>query len=244
MNLNQLKCFVCLILSLIPAIGQEPPSSDSEKLKDKGRTARFVCSTLPEGLENPVTISAGKDLQELVISKYSLSLPVKIPTDGIIRLVRKINNSQNADTPQYVTLASIAVPENVNDALVILVPLAKNSKGLVFQSKVQDIANFKAGETMFLNLTNLKVGIELGKNKILAEPGQVITHSPLGSSKFLSLPISVNYYEPSKKQWLMITASTVALYSTRRELCIFIWDSNFNRVDYESVSIPIEQPVE
>jgi hypothetical protein len=55
----------------------------------------------------------------------------------------------------------------------------------------------------------------------------------------VSLPIRLSYLNPQLQEWAMITASTVALYSTRRELCIFNWDARFNRVDYESITFPV-----
>ena len=125
--------------------------------------------------------------------------------------------------------------------MIILMPVAKNSNGLLFQTKVQDLAALKGGDSMFLNMTNLKIGIELGKAKIQIDPGQVKTHNPLGSSKSVSLPIRLSYFHPERQEWAMITASTVALYSTRRELCIFNWDTQFNRVDYESITFPVAQ---
>ena len=118
-------------------------------------------------------------------------------------------------------------------------PAAKNPNGLLFETKVQDLAAFKGGDTMFLNMTNLKIGVELGKAKILIEPGQTKIHNPLGTSKSVSLPIRLSYFHTDRKEWNMITASTVALYSSRRELCIFNWDTQFNRVDYESITFPV-----
>ena len=92
---------------------------------------------------------------------------------------------------------------------------------------------------MFLNMTNLRIGVELGKTNILIEPGQIKAHNPLGSSNSVSIPIRLSYFHPERNEWAMITASTVALYSTRRELCIFNWDKQFNRVDFESITLPM-----
>lgn len=210
-----------------------------EPRQAKGRVAWFIYTSVPEGLENPVSIMSGKNISQVLLSKLSPSDPVKIPADGILRIVRKIENPQDPEKPQYLTLAQATVPETVSNAIIILMPVAKNSNGLLFQTKVQDLAALKGGDTMFLNMTNLKIGVELGKAKIEIDPGQVKIHNPLGASKSVSLPIRLSYFHPERKEWAMITASTVALYSTRREICIFNWDSRFNRVDYESITFPM-----
>ncbi|MBW2704610.1 MAG: hypothetical protein JRF33_27655 [Deltaproteobacteria bacterium] len=143
------------------------------------------------------------------------------------------------EKPEYLTLAQATVPDTVTNAIIILMPVAKNSNGLLFKARVQDLASFKGGDTMFLNMTKLMVGIELGRAKIKVKPGQFKIHNPLGAAKAVSLPIRLSYFHPKRQEWNMITASTVALYSTRREMCIFIWDTRYNRVDYESITFPV-----
>lgn len=225
---------ILLTLSMAPAQDAAP----EEKREEKGRQARFVCTSLPEGLENPVRVQSGKEIVPVVISKYNASDAVKIPADGIIRIVREIPNPKDPQSPQYLTLAQATIPETINEAVIILVPMEKSANGLIFHTKVQDVGAFKGGETMFLNLTNTKIGIELGTAKIALDSGQVKTHNPLGTSTTVSLPIRLSFFDAGKKEWAMITASTVALYASRRELCMFIWDSRFNRVDFESVTLP------
>jgi hypothetical protein len=236
------KFLLCWCLAFCTAsvlFAQEDESA--EKRQAKGRVAWFVYTSMPEGLENPVSVMSGKNISQVVLSKLSPSDPVKIPADGILRIVRKVENPKDPAKPEYLTLAQATVPEDVSNAMIILMPVAKSSNGLLFQTKVQDLAALKGGDCMFLNMTNLKIGIELGTAKLLIEPGQVKTHNPLGTSQKASLPIRVSYFHPERQEWAMITASTVAIYSTRRELCIFNWDKRFNRVDYESITFPVAQ---
>lgn len=225
----------CLLLS--PLLAQE--AEQTEKKPARGRSAYFVYTSIPEGLENPVSVLSGNEISQIVLSKLSPSSPVKIPADGILRLIRKIPNQQDPTKPSYVTLAQATIPESVSDAMVILMPVAKNPNGLLFQTKVQDLAALKGGDTMFLNMTTLKIGIELGDAKFGVGPGQVNIHNPLGTAKTVSLPIKLSYYDSANEEWRLITASTVALYATRRELCIFNWDPRFGRVDYESITFPM-----
>ena len=238
------NALLCLCLGFCTSSilsGQDSGTAETkqgEPRQAKGRVAWFVYTSVPEGLENPVSVMSGNDISQVLLSKLSPSDPVKIPADGIVRVVRKIENPQDPKKPGYLTLAQAVVPETVTHAMIILMPVAKNSSGLIFQAKVQDLAAMKGGDTMFLNMTNLRIGIELGKAKFEVEPGQSKVHNPLGSSPSVSLPIRLSFFHPEKQEWSMITASTVALYSTRREMCIFNWDARFNRVDYESLTFP------
>lgn len=238
--MKNLLLFLCLGFSAAsPLFAQE--DGTAEPRQARGRLAWFVYTSMPDELENPVTVMSGKDISQLLLSKLSPSEPVKIPADGILRLVREIENPKDPQKPGYLTLAQATVPDTVTNAIIILMPVAKNSKGLLFQTRVQDLANFKGGDTMFLNMTKLMIGIELGQAKIKVKPGQFKIHNPLGAAKSVSLPIRLSYFHPKRQEWDMITASTVALYSTRREMCIFTWDPRYNRVDYESITFPVRQ---
>jgi hypothetical protein len=234
---NVLLCLCLAFCSASPLVAQE--DGGAEPRRAKGRVAWFVYTSVPEGLENPVSIMSGKDISQVILSKLSPSDPVKIPADGILRIVRKVGIPKDPEKPEYLTLAKATVPETVGDAIIILMPAAKNSNGLLFQCKVQDLSAFKGGDSMFLNMTKLKIGVELGKEKIQIDPGQAKVHNPLGASKTVSLPIRLSYFHPERQEWDMITASTVALYSTRREMCIFNWDARFDRVDFESITFPV-----
>ena len=81
---------------------------------------------------------------------------MKIPADGIIRIVREVENPEDPEKPKYLILAQANVPEGVGKALIILVPLAKPSGDLVFQAQVQDLAKFTGGDWLFMNLTTVQ----------------------------------------------------------------------------------------
>ena len=204
----------------------------------RDRLASFVYTSLPDGLENPVVVMSGTDVIEIVLSKLSPSDPVKISADGIVRIVRETDNPRNPQEPEYQTIAQASIPDSVSKALIILAPVAKNPEGRLFNTRVLDLDTIKGGDSMFLNMTNLRIGVELGKSNILIEPGQIETHNPFGNSSSLTLPIRLSYFHPERSEWSMITASTVALYATRRELCIFNWNTRFNRVEFDSITLP------
>jgi hypothetical protein len=233
-----IRTFVCLIVPHITLFAQVPaPQENSEA---KSRNARFVCSKLPEKLENPVMVQAGKEIFSLMLSSVNASQAVKIPADGIIRIVREIPSPQDPKKPEYLTLAQAVVPKDAQQALIVLIPMAEPKGGLVFHSKVSDITKIKGGNTMYINLTNLKLGILLDKEAIAVGAGETIVHNPLGSRPKASLPVAFRFFDPEKKKWELITESTMAFYSTRREICFFTWNEQFKRIDFSGVTFPTE----
>jgi hypothetical protein len=207
----------------------------------KGRVAWFVYTSMPEGLENPVSVMSGKDISKVTLSKRSCSEPVRIPEDGIIRIVRTVENPKEAGKPGYLTLAQATIPEAVSKALIILIPASVNPNGLLFQTKVQDLAAFKGGDWLYLNMTNLKVRVDMGKTSLEVKPGGISIFDAPAISEPISMPIRYSYYHQEKQKWKMLSASTIALYQTRREICIFSWDSKYERVDYHGITFPVAQ---
>ena len=216
-------------------------NATNEPRQAKGRVAWLVYTSMPEGLENPVTVMTGKDLIQLTLSKRAVSEPVKIPADGIIRVVRKVENPQDPAKPSYLTLAQATVPEGLDKALIILVPLAKPQNDRVFQAKVQDLAAFKGGDYLYLNLTTLNVGVEMGTTKIALKPGETKIYDAPELTESTNVEVRYSFYHPTEQQWKMLSASTVVLRSTRREICIFSWDPKFGRVDYHGITFPVTQ---
>ncbi len=233
-----IRTFTLVLFSLFSVVAQEPTTK--ENIQPKSRNARFVCSKFPEKLENPVKVQVGKDILPLLLSTVNTSEAVKIPADGVIRIVRELPNPKDPAKPEYLTLAQAVVPEDAQQSLIVLIPMAQPKGGLVFHSKVTDITNIKGGNTMYINLTNLKLGIELDKEAIAIGAGETKLHNPLGARVKASLPVTFRFFDPAKKKWELITQSTMAFYSTRREICFFTWNEQFNRIDFSGVTFPTE----
>jgi hypothetical protein len=229
-----LHFLLCAVVPLTAQEKEDPP-------KPAGRTAWFMYTALPEGVENPIKVMTGKDIIEVTLSKRSVSQPVRIPADGILRVVREKPDPKDASKIIRHVLGQVLVAEGVGKALVILTPLAKPQGDLVFQAKVQDLAGFKGGDWLFMNLTHTDIGIQLGTTKLLIKPGGLSIHNTPGLSEPTSTPISYHSLIPGKKEWELISASTIALMPTRREICIFSADPNSNRIDYHGVIFPVTQ---
>lgn len=217
---------------------QEPDVGKAKK--PAGRIAWLVATSIPDNLENPVSVMSGTEIVQATLSKRSIGEPVKIPSDGIIRLVRKVENPNDPSKPSYLTLAQALVPEGVEKSLIILAPVPKKEgSDLVFITKIQNLANFKGGDSLFMNLTNLNIAVQLGKKKIGLKAGDTSICDAGGITSATSTAVSYHYFDQPENKWKMISASTVVVQPTRREICIFSWDPRYERVDYHGVTFPV-----
>ena len=213
---------------------------DGNSKKPAGRIAWIMTTSIPEKLENPVSVMSGEEISQVTLSKRSIGDPVKVHADGIIRLVRKVENPKDSTKPAYLTLAQALVPDGVEKSLVILCPTPKKEgSDLIFTTKVQNLANFKGGDSLFINLTTLKIAVQLGEKKIGLNPGDTSICEAASPSIATATPISYHYFDMAESKWKMISASTVVVQPTRREICIFSWDTDYGRVDYHGITFPV-----
>src|SRR6478672_4122457 len=197
---------------------QEP--ADSKPKAPTGRLVWFVAASLPDNLENPVSVMTGTDIKPITLSKRMASEPVKIPADGIIKIVRKVPNPADSAKPTYLTLAQAVIPEGMAKAMIILAPAApKEGSSLVFQTKIQDLAGFKGGDYLYLNLTSLNMAVQLGDKKLGIKPGETTIYDAGGLAAATEMPVSYYSFDPEDKKWKMLTASTIIVQPTRREIC-------------------------
>ena len=226
-----------ILLALAPLSAQ---TADEEKPdKVRGRRAWFAATSLPEELENPIRVMTGKDITEIALSKRMASQALKIPADGIIRVVRPAENAGAPGEPAFITLAQVQIPESVQEALVILVPSPDKDGALKLGARVQDLARFKGGDTLYINLTKANVAVKIGDTNIPLRPGAVQIYEAPRLAKPVNTPISYHFFHPKREEWKMISASTIVLRPTRREICIFSWDEGFQRLDYHGITFPV-----
>ena len=228
-----------LLLSCCPLLLMGQDAATGEPKAARGRSAYFIYTSMPQGVENPVTILTGQETQQLILSKRAASTAVKIPADGTIRLIRKLAAAPAPGAPPYQVIAQAVIPETITQALVILAPIKPTPEGLLFQCKVQDLATFKGGDYFFLNMTKLNVAVEMGSTKIPLKPGHSHIYKSPTTTDAVNMPIRYSFFDEARKEWNVISASTVVLYGTRREMCIFSWDSVYERIDYHGITVPV-----
>lgn len=234
------SAFLFVVLPMVTPLGAQNATPEDEQAP-KGRLAWMVHTAMPDGVKNPIKVLSGKELVEVTLSKRAPSEPLKIPADGVLRIVEKIEPAPEDPEKAYRTLGQAMVPKEINKALLILSPAPKNASGVLFTIQIQDLASFKGGATMYINSTNTKVGVEWGKdNPVVIESGKFKIQEFPSLTGATSTPIRYSFYHPEKEEWIVLSASTIAIYPTRREICIFSWDPRFKRIDYHGITCPLE----
>ena len=229
-------CF--LLVGILPLTAQS--GSDAEKRKAAGRSAWFACIAKPEGLEDPVKILAGGEITVLELPEFMASEAVKIPADGILRIVRPIPDPEDPAKTKYLILAEAKIPESVREALVILDPLPKPEGDLLFRAKVQDLAKFKGGDRLYINLSDSNIRVRLGKTTVPVAPGQANIYECPKLAAPQNMPIMYEFYHPERKEWKMLTASTVVLRPTRREICVFNTGTRPGNIRNHKILFPVK----
>jgi hypothetical protein len=223
---------------LLPLAAQSDPGGGQRTAA--GRTAWFACLSKPEGLENPVKVLAGGNLSLLELPEFMASEAVKIPADGVLRIVREVPDPVNQGKPKYLILAEASIPEAVQEALVILSPVTKPEGGLLFQTKVQDLANFKGGGRLYINLSDSNIRVRLGKTLVVVEPRHASFFKAPPMVTATNMPVMYEFYHPERKEWKILSASTVVLRPTRREICVFNNGARIGNIEKHKILFPVK----
>jgi len=235
---NALPTLCILFAGMLPLTAQS--ATETAKRKTAGRSAWFACLSMAEGLENPVKVLAGGKLTELKLSEYMASDAVRIPADGILRIVREVPNPENQGETKVAVLAEATIPESVREALIILKPLKKPEGDLLFQTKVQDLANFKGGDRFFINLSDTNIRVKLGKTTVTVAPGQADIYESPKLAQAANMPIMYEFYHPEREEWKILTASTIVIRPTRREICVFNNGTRLGNIKKHGILFPVQ----
>lgn len=236
---SALRYLLVLLSGALPLLGQSEPGT--EKPRKPGRAAWFACiADLPEGVGNPVKVVSGEDLTDLELPRFMTSEPVKIAADGIVRIVRMVPDPENPAKPKILVLAEAKIAEGVREALIILAPLPEPKGELIFLTKVQDLASFKGGDRLYLNMSTSQIRVRLGDESVTVAPGQASIYESPVLAKPENTPIMYEFYAPEQKKWRMITASTVVLRPTRREICVFNTGSRPGNIRNHKILFPVQ----
>lgn len=202
----------------------------------KDRKAWVICSSVPDDWGAVRLMKAGEGGSELVLSNRSTGLPMEIPADGILQIVgQKKNQPEDVDlTPKV--LARVVVPDRVRKALVILSPVDNHPNGWAFDVDVVDLADFKGGGWLFMNTSPLKVSVELGDETTEIPSGELKLFNDAIQAQSTKMAIRYLPRETEKQEWRILSASTVFIYPTRREICLFTWNKEHQRIDYHGIT--------
>jgi hypothetical protein len=214
--------------------------ASAEKRGTAGRTAWFACTAIPDGFTPPVKVTSGSEITELELPEFMTSKAVKIPAGGVLRILKETANQANPAKPHLHILAEATVPENISEALIILSPLPAPKGHLLFSSKVQDLSKFKGGDRLFINFSNSNIRVRMGEEKVSIAPRQASIYESPKLAEPKNVPIMYEFFHPERKQWKILSASTVVLRPTRREICIFNNGTRLGNIKKHSILFPLE----
>lgn len=236
-----MRCFLRLLGFLLAGILSLPAQSetDDEKRAPAARTAWFACLAMPDGLENPVKIMAGEEITDLELHPFMASVAVKIPADGILRLVRPIPDPEDPKKTKYLILAEARIPQSVREALILLDPLPKPAGDLLFRAMVQDLAKFKGGDRLYINLSETNIRVRVGKSTVAVAPGQADIYQSPELAAPANVPVLYEFYHPERKEWKLLSASTVVLRPTRREISVFNNGTRLGDIKKHKILFPV-----
>jgi len=205
-----------------------------------GRRAWFVATHMPKDLANPITVMVGGDFHQVMLSKRRASAAVGIGAEQVVKVVLRVPIPDKPDEFSIRVLAQAAIPKEVKQALLILVPADKPEGDIRFHVRVQDLARYRGGDYLFLNLTPKRIAIVMAGERLGAKPGGSCIFDASSIKTSTNAEISYHYYDAASREWRLISASTVVLRPTRREICIFSWDARYRRMDYHGITFPVE----
>ena len=210
--------------------------------KFSGRKVWLVSTSIPKDLENPLPILIGEELMEARLYLRSIGSPIPLDSTGIVRGVKVIKDDDGKAA--YQNLFVSKVPEGVSQALIILVPQAEDADGLRFKSKVIDLSKFKKGGCLYVNLVPTKIGVTLGDLKTVIAPGKMEFINPLGNKDKDVKHVQFFYNSPKgdKGEWKLMTSGKMAIYKSRREICVFFYNEQIENVDFRGIPFMIPEP--
>jgi len=240
LNMKNFAFWICLGLLSYPLCVAQTDASEAGKIS--GRKAWVVAAMIPGDVDNPLQILIGDKLEEVRLYTRSVGHPVKIDPTGIVRGVKAVMNVDGEEV--YENLFISTVPEGVREALIILVPKAEDAGGLRFRSKVIDLSNFKEGGILYVNLVKTKLGIRIGEERVLIEPGGMNFINPLNDEEKGVFTVGFYYEIPTGENegWKLMNAGKMAIYSSRREICVFFYNEEIENVDFRGIPFMVPLP--
>ena len=205
MNKTLFLSSVWLAFSVLASAQTSEDSSRSKSVR--GRKAWFLTVAIPKEVDNPVEVLLGDKTQEVTLSLRSMSDAVKIPADGIVRMVKSIPDPTDAEKTIYKDLAVAQIPESMKEAMIICVPRGGKDSGPIYKTKVFDLKDFRGGDSLFLNLSPENLGVSLGEKKVHLPPGDFGVIDLDDLPKSTKMPIGYHIQDKETKKWSVFSAS-------------------------------------
>jgi hypothetical protein len=197
---------------------------------------------MPEDVPNPLPVFSGEKLHEIRMHLRAVGQAIPIDETGVVRAVKPVTGPDGKIT--YTNLAISQVPEDVREALIVLVPQENAADGFRFNSKIIDLSKFKKGGCLYVNLVKTNIGITIGDQKAVLKPGGMEFINPLNGESSAVHLVRFFYEVPNKPnaEWKLMTSSKMAIYESRREICIFFYNPEIENVDFRGIPFMTPPP--
>jgi len=228
------RAFALITLTAPLASAQQSQSEGQDThRRAKGRVAYVIYTGGGRFFDKPVTVRSGNKNTAIQLSKRAASPPIKIHPDGKLLFIKE--TSGDVENP-FKIYAKALIPEGMQKSLVVITPSPNSKNGMLFSAKVVNLATFKKGGWLFINLSPRNISVKVGKKKLGLKPGSTGEYDAGKLSKSTNMPVAYAYYHPEKRKWKLLSASTCVIRPTRREICIFSWKPRSSKVDYHGIT--------
>jgi predicted component of type VI protein secretion system len=106
---------------------------------------------------------------------------------------------------------------------------------------VQDLASFKGGDRLYINLSNTQIRIQLGDTLVNVAPKKTKIYESPVLNKPTNVSIMYQFYHPEHEKWRMISASTVVIRPTRRKICVFNEGTRIGNIKKHNILFPVQK---
>lgn len=193
-----LHLLVCLPLLafILPAAAQDKPKST--------RTCRILFLNGPASAPQKLHLFDGVSSQEVELPRMNFSPVYKISSDATALALLKEPPvpSPKAGTPPAIATGAptVRLTESMIDFYLIL---SSDPANKVAPVKIHvlnaDATNFKDGQMLWYNLTDIKIGGILGSRKLLIEPkSHIVLDAP--ATRMEDYEVNIRYLPPGKTQ--------------------------------------------
>ena len=159
--------------------------------KKAGRRAWIMAAEIPENVTNPLRVLSGDKLHDVQLFARDVGAAIPVDETGAVRAVKTETGPDGK--VKYTNLAVAQLAKGTREALIVLVPKAEEEEGLMFKTKVIDLAKFKLGGCLYVNLVKTKIGITIGEEQTVVEPGGMEFINLSGEERAVTKPIRFFY---------------------------------------------------
>jgi hypothetical protein len=189
---------LCLLLVPLSLCAQE---------KERKRTCRIIYLMRGEDGPTEAYLFDGHQAHKVLLPTLNFSEVIELPRGNITVGMSADSVSSAEEFPAGAP--TIAIPAQVNDVYLLL---HNDPKNKVFPMSMKSInvddRNLKAGQTLWINLSQHTVAAQMGEKEIVISPGKIsVSEAPLRESgyflaKFRYQPESKGPFLPvMKKSW-------------------------------------------